>query len=147
MMARYDDQGIRFDYPASWELDEDDDDARATITVQSSGGLAFVMVTLDADRPSPGEMAGEALSAMKEEYPDIQVSPTEDRVGGHRAEGFDLEFFSVDMPNACLIRSFRTPSRTVLVFGQWSAADADEEEPEEVVRGVLRSLEEAEGGG
>ena len=70
-----------------------------------------------------------------------------DEIGGHRAEGFDLEFFSVDMLNACAIRAFRTPLRTVLVFGQWSAADVDEEEPEESVRGVMRSLEETEGEG
>jgi hypothetical protein len=147
MLARYDDHGIRFEYPAGWELDESDDDARVTISVQSPSGLAFVMVTLDADRPPSGDMVEEAVTAMREEYPGIEAIPASDEVGGHRAEGYDLEFFALDLVSACSVRAFRTPRRTVLVFGQWSALDEDEEEPEAVFGGVLRTLEETEGEG
>lgn len=147
MLARYDDHGIRFEYPASWELDESDDDARVTISVQSPSGLAFVMVTLDADRPAPAEMVEEAVSAMREEYPGVEALPAADEVGDHRAEGYDLEFFALDLVSACSIRALRTPRRTVLIFAQWSAIDKDEEEPEAVFGGVLRTLEETDGEG
>ena len=145
MQGAYDDHGVRFEYPASWELDESDDDSRVTISVQSPSGLAFVMVTLDEDRPTPAEMVEEALSAMREEYPGAEVVPAADEAGAHRAEGHDLEFFALDLVSACSIRAFRTPSRTILVFGQWSAIDADDEEPEAVFAGVLRTLEETDG--
>ncbi len=140
----FDDHGIRFEHPASWELDESDDDARATIGVQSPSGLAFVMVTLDADRPAPAAMVDEAVAAMREEYPGIESLPAADEVGDHRAEGCDLEFFALDLVSACSIRAFRTPRRTVLVFAQWSVVDADDEEPEAVFAGVLRTLEETD---
>jgi hypothetical protein len=144
MLARYDDHGIRFEHPASWELEQDEDDARVTISVQSPSGLAFVMITVDADRPSPAEMVEETVSAMREEYPGVEVVAVVDEVGGYRAEGFDLEFFALDLVSACSIRAFRTPLRTILVFGQWSALDEDDEEPEAVFGGVLRTLEETD---
>ena len=144
-IAIYDDHGIRFEYPASWDLDADDDDARVTISVQAPSGLAFIMVTLNADRPEPAEMVEEAVAAMREEYPGVEVVPAADEVGGHRAEGYDLEFFALDLVSACSIRAFRTPVRTILIFGQWSAIDADDEEPETVFADVLRTLEETDG--
>ena len=141
----FDDHGIRFEYPTSWELDVSDDDARETISVQSPSGLAFVMLTLDTDRPSPGDLVDEAVSAMRQEFPGVEALPAADEVGDHRAEGYDLEFFALDLVGACSVRAFRTPKRTILVFGQWSVVDADDEEPEAVFADVLRTLEESDG--
>ena len=54
--------------------------------------------------------------------------------------GKHIEFISLDVPNTCAIRCFRTPRRTVLVFAQWSELEADD--PETQIRAVLRSLSE-----
>ncbi len=44
--AQFDDLGIRFEYPADWELEVvDSDGERATVMVQSGDGLAFAMLT------------------------------------------------------------------------------------------------------
>ena len=63
-------------------------------------------------------------------------------LGEHIVTGHDVEFFSLDVANAATIRCFRTPRRTVLVFGQWS--DLIGEDAADLVRGVFRSLEELE---
>ena len=67
-------------------------------------------------------------------------------IHGHHAVGHDVEFISLDMTNSCTIRCFRTPRRTVLVFGQWSDLDANDD-AEDAVHAVRRSLEETDAEG
>lgn len=138
----YDDHGIRFTYPPFWELEETEDGERASVFVQAPEGLAFVLITIDASGTTPTEMVAEAMRAMREEYPDAEVYPAIDDIDGHRAEGFDLEFFNLDLLNGCMIRAYRLPTRTVLVFSQW--ADVEGEEAEALLLGVRRSLKVAD---
>jgi hypothetical protein len=144
MFGVFDEYGIRFEYPPDWELEVADDGPRTTVTVQSPGGLAFAMVTLDEDRPAPAGLADEALEAMRSEYPGLDATPALETIAGRRAVGHDVEFISLDIPNACAIRSWRSPRRTVLVFAQWS--DLDGEEAEGLVRALRRSIEETDVG-
>ncbi|MDB5352639.1 MAG: hypothetical protein JWN86_3886 [Planctomycetota bacterium] len=146
MFGIYDDHGIRFEYPPEWVLDVADEGTRTTISVQSPSGLAFAMVSVDADRPPPATMVDEALGAMKEEYPELELMPAIEEIDGHKAVGHDLEFISLDVLNGCAIRSFRTKRRTILVFGQWSEVD-DEVEPtdsEALIQAMRRTLEETD---
>lgn len=141
--AQFDDLGIRFEYPADWELEVvDSDGERATVMVQSGDGLAFAMLTLDSDRPAPAELADEALGAMREEYPDLDASDAVETIDGHNAVGHDLEFLALDLPNSCVIRAFRSPRRSILVFCQWSDLDDDEMGP--IMAMLRRSLVETD---
>jgi hypothetical protein len=136
----FDDLDLRFEYPGDWDLEVLDDGSRTTVTVQSPGGLAFAMITLDEERPAPSTLADEALSAMREEYPGLEATPALETIDGQRASGHDIEFVSLDMLNSCAIRCYRTPRRTILVFNQWS--DLDEGDPEAALRALRRSIEE-----
>jgi hypothetical protein len=140
--ATYEDHGIRFEYPEEWDLDVTDDDSIMTVSLQSPGGLAFALVTVDESCPAPAEVADEALAAMREEYPGLDAMPALETIDGHPAVGHDVEFISLDMTNACAIRCFRTPRRTVLVFGQWSDLEAELNEP--LIQGVRRTLTETD---
>ena len=140
--ATYDDRGIRFDYPGDWALEVTDDGPVTTVSLQSPEGLAFALVTVDDTCPAPAEVADEALAAMREEYPGLVASPAMETIGGHPAVGHDVEFISLDMTNACAIRCFRTPRRTVLVFGPWSDLEAEVNEP--LIQGVRRTLTETD---
>jgi hypothetical protein len=141
--AIWDDYGVRFEYPAEWDVDVNADGTRTTISVQSPDGMAFAFVAVDDDAPEPADLAAEALEAMRAEYPDLEVAPAKETLDGHPAVGHDLEFFSLDVPGGCAIRAFRTPRRTVLVFEQWS--DLDPEDSEAQMRMLRRTLEETEG--
>jgi hypothetical protein len=112
------------------------------VAVQSPGGLAFALVTLDEDRPTPAGLADEALGVMRDEYPQLDAWPALETIDGHRAVGHDLEFISLDLVNSCVIRCYRTPRRTVLVFGQWSDLEGDDAEA--LLRTVRGSLEETD---
>jgi hypothetical protein len=113
-----------------------------TVDLQHPGGIAFVLVRTDESCPDPEELSDLALEAMRKEYPELDSSPVMENLDEHRATGHDVEFFSLDIANAASIRCFRTPRRSVLVFGQWS--ELGEADLAELVRGVFRSLEELE---
>jgi hypothetical protein len=87
-------------------------------------------------------LADEALGAMREEYPDLDARDAVETIDGHNAVGHDLEFLALDLPNSCVIRAFRSPRRSVLVFCQWSDLDDDEMGP--MMAMLRRSLEETD---
>jgi hypothetical protein len=138
----YEGHGVRFAYPADWGLEETDEDEVATIEVQEPGGLGFALVRSDETGPDPARVADEVLEALRQDYPDLDVSPAMENIAGHHATGYNAEFFSLDVTNGATIRCFRTPERTVLIFGQWS--DLGDENLPELIRGVARSLEETD---
>jgi hypothetical protein len=142
MTEIYDDHGIRFEYPGDWEIEVTDDGPLTTVAIQAPSGLAFALVTVDDDCPAPAEVADQALDALREEYPVLDAVPALESINGHRAVGHDVEFISLDMTNSCTIRCFRTPRRTVLLFGQWS--DLVGEECESTLGAVRRSFEETD---
>ena len=142
MPGIYDDRGIRFEYPDGWEVDVSEDGPRTAVTVQSPAGPAFALVAVDDARPAPAELLDEALAALREEYPGLDAFPAREAIAGHEAAGFDVEFFSLDLTNACALRSFQTPRRTVFLMAQWSDAEGDE--TEDALAALRRSLEETD---
>ena len=111
MAGLFDDHGISFQYPSNWELDVTDEGAVTTIAIHAPEGPAFAIITVDTTKPSPDEIADQALDAMREEYPALDSSPASDSIGGFHAVGHDIEFFTLDMTNNCQIRCFRTALR------------------------------------
>jgi hypothetical protein len=144
MTETFDDRGVLFRYPDGWELDVTDDGPLTTISLHSTTGPAFALVTLDDSRPDPSEVVDQALDVMREEYPDLDATPARETIDGHKAVGHDVEFFSLDMTSACAIRCFRTDRRTVLLFGQWSDVEGDE--AGDAVADLRRSFEETDAG-
>lgn len=142
-MAEHEAAGIRFNYPDDWEVEETDDGSRTTLIVQSPGGLAFALVTVDEDRPEAEELVTEAIEALRGDYPNLEVTPAEDQMAGRDAVGFDVAFISLDLTNAGMLRSVRTADRTLFFLGQWSEVEADDD-PEALIDDLFRSIEEAD---
>jgi len=138
----YDEEGIRFEHPADWELETTDEAGVRTVAAQEPDGLGFVIITVDPSRPDPAEAAAAALGAMREEYPDLDSAPVLESINGHAATGHDIEFMAMDMTNSAIIRCFRTSLQTILAFGQWSDLGADE--LGDRVRDIVHSIEETE---
>ena len=138
----YDDEGLRFESPPDWAIEETWDGEVRTVAVQAPDGLGFAVIQTDDSRPDPDEIADAALQAMRDDYPELDSHRVMETINDHAATGHDLEFMTLDMTNAAAIRCFRTPRRTVLVLGQWS--DLGGAESSERVRHVVRSVEESE---
>jgi hypothetical protein len=142
-IAIFDDFNIRFEYPLDWELDVGEDGGgRLTVNLQAPNGLDFAFVQIDDDQAEPGELADEALEAMRAEYPALDAIPARETIAGREAVGYDIDFFSLDVPNMCGIRSFRTSKRTILIFVQWS--ELLEDAAGEAFRILRRSIEETD---
>ncbi len=140
--ATFEDHGVHFEYPSDWALEVSEDGSVTTVEVQAPSGLAFAWIRTDESCPDPADVADEVLEAMRTEYPDLDAAEAPEPLYDHVVTGYDVEFFSLDVTNGATIRCFRTPRRTVLVFGQWS--DLGEENLPDLVRGVFRSVEEME---
>ncbi len=138
MSGHYDDHGVRFDYPTGWEIDVNEEEGRATVSLQSPGGLSFAFVTIDEGAPSPSEVIDEALDALKAEYPRLDTAEVFDTIAGQRAIGHDIEFFSLDMTTSCATRCFRAQERTVLIFCQYS--ELEESEGDQALREICRTF-------
>ncbi len=138
----YEDHGVRFAYPADWAIEVTDEGPVTTVDLEHPGGVAFALVRTDESCPDPAELADLALEAMREEYPELSAAPVMETIQDHCATGHDVEFFSLDVANAACIRCFRTPHRTVLIFGQWS--DLGEADLSDLVSGVIHSIQESD---
>ena len=138
----YEDHGVHFEYPSDWQVEVSEDGPVTTVEVQAPSGLAFAWVRTDESCPDPVDVADEVLEALRQEYPDLDAAPASERAQDRFATGYDIEFFSLDVINGATIRCFRTPLRTLLVFGQWS--DLGEDDLPDLVRDLFRSIEEIE---
>ena len=138
MAARFDDGGIRFQYPENWRLEREENETGWTVSLQSPG-TAFMMVCLREDLPTPDQVAEAALDALREEYPELEADDCVDNLAGQPAIGHDIRFISLDLTNTCWTRSFYSAEGTVLVLCQ--ANDLELEEHEPVLRAICKSLE------
>jgi hypothetical protein len=53
-----------------------------------------------------------------------------------------VQFFALDLSNTARIRSFRTPDRTISIYGQW--VDLVEGEVSDLADRIIRSVESSE---
>ena len=144
MLNFYDDHGVSFRYPESWELESSvDADGIVTLAIGSpDGGTAFVLIRLDADGPDPEDLVAEAFAAMRGEYPGLEAEAASEQIDGHETRGLDFAFLSLDVANSAEVRAFRTPRRTVFLLAQWS--DIDGERPEGLVHDLRESFQETD---
>ena len=137
-MSEFEDDGLYFRYPDSWQLEREDTDCGWMVSLQSPG-TAFLMLTVNEDMPSVERMTETALSALREEYPDLEADACVDSLAGRPAVGHDIHFFSLDLTNTCWTRSFYSGRGTVLVLCQSNDLELETTEP--VLRAICASLE------
>jgi len=138
MVETFEDEGIRFRYPENWRLEREDNDTGWTVVVQSPD-TAFAMISLNDESLSVESMAETALTAMREDYPDLEADSCVDSVAGRPAVGSDIRFFSFDLTNTCWIRSFYSSRGTMVVMCQVNDLELETNEP--VLRAICASLE------
>jgi hypothetical protein len=113
----YEGHGIRFLYPAYWELIEQEDDEATSITV-SSPDTSFWSISLFRDGVSPLEVLESALEAFREEYKEVDVYPATVKVGERTGVARDVDFVCFELINSAFLRAFQTEHFTVLVLYQ-----------------------------
>lgn len=138
MPAVYEKLGIRFQYPENWSLDEKDAlDGENAVAVYSPGGSFWSVVIYDASLP-PEELVEAALTAMRQEYDNLDAEQVREAVAGQKLVGYDLNFYCLDLTNTALIRGIRRGDATYLIYSQ--ADDREFADLEQVFRAITASL-------
>jgi hypothetical protein len=138
MPAKFDDAGIRFQYPENWRLEREESEEGWTVSLQSPS-TAFMLLTVNQDDPSPDEMLATTLEALRSDYPDLEFDDCVDSLAGQPAVGHDIRFTSLDLTNTCWTRSFYSEAGTILVLCQCNDLESATSEP--VLRAICASLE------
>ena len=128
MREVYDRHGITFQYPADWEVTEQEEGDECLITV-SGPGTSFWSVGLFRDRPSPDLVLETALAAFKDEYPDLDAYVTDDELLSQPTLGYDIEFFCLELVNTARLRTFLAREFTVLVLSQADDTELEISDP------------------
>jgi hypothetical protein len=137
--SRFYQDGIAFQYPDNWPLEQEQYGAGWSASVQSPE-TAFLTVRFDADAPDAAAMADAALQVLQAEYPELETEPRVESIAGQPAVGHDFTFFSFDLTNSGGIRAFRAENGTVLILWQLNDLELDRHEP--VLRAIRKSIEE-----
>lgn len=82
-----------------------------------------MLISCYVERPEVQEVLDASLSAMKQDYPELESEQTTNRVAGHSTKGYELTFLSLDTLNTCQINSFRSRTHTFLLLSQSSSFD------------------------
>lgn len=136
-MKTYERSGVRFDYPANWQLQPENTDEGWVVTVHSPD-TAFVLVSLREEADSAAQVADETLQALKAEYPGLEAESVVEAVGGYPAIGHDVDFLTLDTATVCRTRCVDTPAGPLLVLAQATEYDRPRHDP--VLRAVVASL-------
>jgi hypothetical protein len=124
----YEGNGIRFRYPAWWELVEQDDGEATSITV-ASPDTSFWSISLFRGSPSPQDVVASAVEAFREEYDEVDVYPCDETMGNRPGVARDVDFVCFELINSAFLRSFQTDRFTVLVLYQGFDGELAETRP------------------
>jgi hypothetical protein len=138
MDATYEGHGIRFRYPETWLLSEQEDVRLTSITVDSPETSSW-SVSLFSDAPSPEEVVDSAVEAFREEYAEVDVYPAQASMAEHATFARDLDFVCFELISSAYLRAFRAGRITVLVHYQ--GYDVELETTRPLLEGISASLE------
>lgn len=121
--AEFNQQGIRFQYPGTWELDQAEAlEGNRSVTVYGPGG-SFWSVAAHSVQRQPRELLDMALVAMRQVYEQLDCEPLAERLAGRECTGYEMNFYCLDLTNTAWFRAFRTSEATYLIHCQ--AEDRD----------------------
>ena len=129
--------GVRFEYPEDWILHEQSSPEEISITVNSPE-TSFWSLTLLFERPDPNRVIETALDTFREEYFEIDVYPSDDRLGDSRTVARDVDFVCHELIGSAFLRAAVAPGFTLLVLYQGADFELDETQP--VLERVSKSL-------
>jgi hypothetical protein len=133
----FEEDGIRFQYPDTWQLSREEADGGWTVSVQSPN-TAFFLLTFDENMPDIDQVTATVLDALKTDYPELEAEDALESIAGQPAMGHNIRFFSFDLTNTCCTRSFYSDTGTILVM--WQANDLELDAVEPIFKAMLASL-------
>ncbi len=157
MPAVYEGHGLRFQYPETWDLEDQEtpDGWSLSVTSENTAYLQMVgqpMPEIDMDEAISAELGSHpsedplllgmlvaAIEALREDYPELETEAVEEaKIGGMVSLMQQVHFISFDLSVTCTMYCVRTPTQIVLILCQASDLEEDEAEPQFV--SMMKSL-------
>jgi len=139
MVATYDNLGVRFSYPESWQVsDESESGWPKAVTLDAPDGAGFWSVSIHFPPVEPEVLAREILAAVRSENPEADADPVFEEIELVETNGFDAHYFYLDLIVVIRIRAFRIGSRTFATLCQ--AEDRDMDRYDDVFKAISVSM-------
>lgn len=129
-----------FEYPDNWTIEDSCGDELPQVVV-SSPHTAFWHLSSYPRGTDLEPLFDEALAALRSEYPEMETEPALGEAlacEGQQLEGFDVNFYCLDLTNTCWLRGFQTDEATYLLLCQ--AEDREFNRVSPVFQAMLASL-------
>ena len=138
MSDTFERNGVRFQYPPGWQLEvESEGDDGWTASVQGPG-TAFLVVSFCPGVEDPSEVVDAAVEGLRADYPELDAEDAVDTIAGQPSIGADVNFSHFDLTNTCWIRAVPTGEGSVLVMGQCTDEELDEQGA--ALKGIMATL-------
>jgi hypothetical protein len=138
MTCCYDKSGIRFLYPANWQIsDEEVDGNGLSVSVQSPDS-AFWSLTVYDPGTEPRTLVEAVLTSMRGEYEEVEASVIHERFADSEWLGYEMCFYCLDFLVNSKVMATRAIGKTLLII--WQAEDREFDQLEPVFRAITLSL-------
>lgn len=129
--------GFQFQYPDDWTVDEEQADGAISVSAHGPHG-SFWALSIHPGGVAPEHLLAQFVAEMREQYPDLDASPTAGEVAGSPCVGVEVNFVCLDFTSTAIAQAFAGSRATYLVLSQ--AEDRDFERLAPVFAAIARSL-------
>ena len=138
MPQSYDHPDLQFLYPDNWKLTSTPEEMGPhSVYLQAPSG-AFWSADLHYGRYDSQVLAAEVLNSMKGEYTDLEFDSISVEIAGHAAEGYEINFYCLDLIVTSRVLAFRHEKGTLTI--QFQAENREFDELEAVFLAICTSL-------
>lgn len=129
MTSEYIKDGIQFQYPENWEMEENKADLECrTVSLQSPSG-AFWSVSTHPRSADPRQLIEAATKAIQDDYEQVEFEDLTETIADHELLGRDINFYCLDLTNTACVRCLPSNQATYTIFYQAEDRDFKEKAP------------------
>jgi hypothetical protein len=123
MPAQFDQPGLSFAYPENWRVEAPEEAGPLRSVTVLAPGTGYWTVSVHPIDSSPAALVDAVVSAMQEEYTELEVEEVCGAYAGREMAGCDMRFHYLDLTNTASLRWFREPGGLYLLM--WQAEDVE----------------------
>jgi hypothetical protein len=121
MTLTFSKDGITFQYPKNWILEETEQEhGNRAITLNNPEGAIWAL-SIHPNATPPDQLADAGVEAVRSEYEQVESEPVTEVFGDIAVSGYEMHFFCLDLTISAKILCFRDHRNTYALF--WQAED------------------------
>ena len=131
--------GFALQYPENWEIEFTDPDEEGNYNFSVTGPSgAFWALSVHPEEVDPEAMVDGVLEMLQSEYQGVEYDRQSITIEDIELDGYEINFFCMDLTNTANVYAFRQYERTFVVF--WQAEDRELADLEPIFDALNHSL-------